>query len=394
MAVVTKKPTTMIGTPGKIAKPTTMIGTPNQTAKLTNYAGTKTVAPKPVTPAVVDPTKLTGAAERLYRQQNPNSDYTKSVDTRYISTIGNSIKNNTGVTGAQMNDYNARLQKWNMTDPNAPKPFDQKAFLSDMEGRVNGMFDAQKQSQLATLQAQRDKAVGQINQQKAEVAPQYQGMRNQADVVSTQNVQRLRELMASNGLNASGENVTAQTSLNNQRQSSLNSLNLQEQQTMNDYNRQITDLNNPADEQALVSSIEAQRNQSLYDAYNRASDVGYQRQRDSIGDSRYNSETTYNHGRDTAADKRYADETTYNHGRDARQDAQWESEQKDSRQWRKYAYENMSASEKATLDWAKTQYGEDAAWRLWETQYKGEIDKSMSQAQIDAYTSGSIPGIP
>lgn len=214
--------------------------------------------------------------------------------------------------------------------------FDQAAYMKQMQDQVNAIYDQQKQAQLGQLNASRDKAVGRINQQKAEVAPQYQSARNQSDVVNAQNVQRLREMMASSGLQSSGENVTASTGLQNARQNSLNGLNLQEQQTINDFNRQIADLNDPASEQALIASLEAQRAQALFDSSMRADEIGYSRGRDAIGDSRYNTEWQYNTGRDAINDGRYQEETTYNRGQDTKQwdyqtgrdkvgDSQWQS---------------------------------------------------------------------
>jgi hypothetical protein len=383
----------------------------------------KPVVAKPVTPAVVDPTKLTGSAERLYRRENPYSDYAKQVETRYISQIGNNLKSNTGVGTPQVDEYNRLAQKWNVNTnqqsapTTAPTPapqqpaFDQNAFLQGMNGQIGSMYDAQQQSRLAELKASQDKATGQLNQQKAELAPQYQGERNQSDVVSAQNVQRLRELMASQGLGASGENVTAQTAQNNQRQDSLNSLNLQEQQANNDINRQMNDVNDPAQAQAIMSQIAQQRSQALLDAYNRANDVGYQRSRDSVGDQRYNTETSYNHSRDSVGDTRYNNETSYSHGRDSVGDTRYNNEttynhgqdtihnqqaadaaaaqakqQAADNTWRTYTYNNMSASDKAQLAQNASQYGEDKAWQMFQLKYNGELQKSTNQAQLDAYT--------
>jgi hypothetical protein len=354
----------------------------------------KPVVTKPVTPAVVDPTKLTGSAERLYRRENPYSDYAKQVETRYISQIGDNLKSNTGVGTPQVDEYNRLAQKWNVNTNQQQQPaFDQKAFTDQMTGQIGSMYDAQQQSQLSALKASQDKATGQLNQQKAELAPQYQGERNQSDVVSAQNVQRLRELMASQGLGASGENVTAQTAQNNQRQDSLNSLNLQEQQANNDINRQMNDVNDPAQAQAIMSQIAQQRSQALLDAYNRANDVGYQRSRDSVGDQRYNNETTYNHGRDSVGDTRYNNETTYNHGQDTIHNQQaadaaaaQAKQQAADNTWRTYTYNNMSASDKAQLAQNASQYGEDKAWQMFQLKYNGELQKSTNQAQLDAYT--------
>lgn len=349
--------------------------------------------------------------------------------------------------------------------PQAPA-FDQAAYMAQMQSQVNSIYDQQKQAQLSQYYVSRDKALGQVNQQKAEVAPQYQSARNQADVVSAQNVQRLREMMASNGLQSSGENVTANVGLQNARQNSLNRLNLQEQQINNDFNRQISDLNNPAQEQALVAALEAQRSQALFDSSMRADEVGYSRNRDATMDNRYNNEFAYQQSRDTVGDQQWqtqfdygqsidnrnfdyqqgrdkigdsqwnkqfdygqsVDNRNFNYqqGRDKIGDSQWnqqfdygktrdkigdsqwnqqfnqgnqqwqqqfnQSNQQyaDDKAWKQYTYNNMSASEKASMDRAASQFGEEMAWRMYSLEYQGELDKSISNAQTEAYRNGNF----
>lgn len=84
----------------------------------------------------------------------------------------------------------------------------------------------------------------------------------------------------------------------------------------------------------------------------------------------------------------------YQKGRDAVGDKQWSQQfglQKqsyaDNKKWREHTFKNMSASEKAQLEWAKSQYGEDAAWRMFELEYSGNLQKEMSQAQLDYYSN-------
>jgi hypothetical protein len=201
-------------------------------------------------------------------------------------------------------------------------------YLNQLTGSVNKIYDQQKAAQLAQIKADQTASVAKLNQQKTDTAASYQGQRNQADVVSAQNVQKLRELMAANGLNASGENVTAQASANSDRQNSINALNLQQQSAISGINNQINDVNNPAKQQAVVASIESERAKALLDAKNTA----------------------------------------------------------EEKAWREYTYNNMSANEKSTLEWAKQQYGEDAAWKMFELNYNGELAKSQSQAELSAYT--------
>ncbi|WP_026562496.1 hypothetical protein [Bacillus sp. J37] len=74
----------------------------------------------------------------------------------------------------------------------------------------------------------------------------------------------------------------------------------------------------------------------------------------------------------------------YQQQRDKVSDSQWSKDY----EWRQYVFNNMSASEKAQLEWAKSQYGEDTAWRMFELKYNGELQKSMNDSQIEFYKSG------
>jgi hypothetical protein len=204
-------------------------------------------------------------------------------------------------------------------------------YLTELTNTTNKVYDQQKTATLAQLKADQQAAVAKLNGQKKDTAVAYQGQRNQADVVAAQNVQKLRELMASNGLNASGENVTAQASANSDRQNSINALNLQQQSAVRNINDQINDVNNPAKQQAALAQIEAQRSQALLDGQNNAQEKA----------------------------------------------------------WRQYTYNNMSASEKAQLAWAQQQYGEDAAWKMYELQYTTEATNAQNQAQVNAYTGAT-----
>jgi hypothetical protein len=261
----------------------------------------------------------------------------------------------------------------------APKPElgNMNSSITDMQNQmntqVNSIYDKQKQAQLAQLQASRDKAVGNINYQKSLVAPQYQGMRNQTDTTNQQNVKKLQEIMAANGLNATGENVSATAAMNNERVNSLNKLNLQEQQTMNDFERQITDLMNPADENALIAAIEAQRSQALYDGSNRAQDVGYSRYRDQVGDYRYDSDRAYNQGRDTIADNRYNNEWNYGINRDAENDKRYYDE-------RDYGRGRDALSDRRYDDETKYSRGRDA---LSDRRYDDETKYNRGQDSLN-----------
>ncbi|WP_243299145.1 hypothetical protein [Bacillus litorisediminis] len=308
-----------------------------------------------------------------------------SAQQRYLNTIGNINQANWGGAGLS-----------------STKQFDQEAYLKQFQDQVNNMYNQQKESQLAQLRAQRDQAVGQINQQKAQVAPQYQGMRNQTDAVNLQNVQKLREAMANAGLTSSGENVTAQVNMANQRQNSLNSLNLQEQQTIDDLDRRIADLNNPASENALIAQLEAERARALLDLGMQADQIGYSRGRDQIMDNRWQTQWDYGVGRDQVADNQWKQQFDYQLGRDRVEDSrwreqweygkqrdaisdqqraqalQWEKQQFQTEQaWRSYVYNNMSASEKAQLEWNREMFGDDMAWKIEESNRKDKLARDQ-----------------
>jgi hypothetical protein len=174
-------------------------------------------------------------------------------------------------------------------------------YYSQSTGDVNSLYDKQKQTQLSQLKAQRDAAIGKINQQQTATKQDYYNQRNQADVVNAQNVQKLREIMAANGVSTSGENLTLNAQANSDRLNALNSLNQQEQAKMNDYASQITDWNNPARDESITNQIEAARTQALLNAkqaaYNRAwNEFGFNNmsaaQQAQLAMSKYNLDST------------------------------------------------------------------------------------------------------
>jgi hypothetical protein len=247
--------------------------------------------------------------------------YSQIGDNLYADSSGKYFNlTNGSYTGANGKKVNGQVRSY------VQSPFDARS------KQLNTMYDAQRKTQLDALRAQQQKQI-------KDIKPTYQAQRNSADVVNAQNVSRLRELMAANGINASGENITASANLAAQRQGAMNEINTNEQSAI----RQIQD---PSQEQAIINNIEAQRSQALAGAYNQSQQDVYQAKQDYEGKA-----------------------------------------------WREYAYNNMSASEKAQMDWAKQQYGEDAAWRMYELNYNGQMQQSANQSQIDAYTSG-LAGIP
>lgn len=145
----------------------------------------------------------------------------------------------------------------------------------------------------------------------------------------------------------------------------------------------------------------AQTAQIAREMMNRDQDVNDRRRAQAFGeyqgtqDMLYRDKTfKYQQGRDKVGDKQWSDQFTYQKGRDKISDKQWDSQFnfqksqfKTEQEWRKYEFSHMSKSEKAALDWAKKQYGEDAAWRLYEMEYQGNQAISQNQATINGYSA-------
>lgn len=320
----------------------------------------------------------------------PTADKTNAYNNYQKQLTG--IIHQKAATGQKLSDPNAWKQS---VYDSYKKPFSADDYMKQQQDRVNSMYDQRKNSQMAQFNAERDKALGFINQQKAQVAPEYANKRNQADVVSAQNVNKLREMMAANGISASGENVTANVALGSARQGALSQLNLQEQQTNNDFDRQITDINNPERINAMIMQLEAERAQALNETANRADDVGYSRERDLIGDQRYNQQFNYQAGRDKVGDNQWQQQFNYGKSRDAVGDSRWNQEFNQGNQryaqekaWREYTYKNMSAADKAQMSQNASQFGEEMAWKMYSQEYQGELQKSLSQNELAAYANG------
>lgn len=274
-------------------------------------------------------------AKQVYQQEASNwsgeGQFSSSDRAREISGWADKVRQASGISNdnpALGNNPNTFGQSQNGSQPEQP----------NYTAMINQIYDQQRNAQLNQLRSSRDKAVGELNQQRTNLAPAYQQKRNQADVVNQQNVQRLRELMAANGLTQSGENVSANVALSSQRLNSLNQLNLQQQQAYNDIDRRISNLNDPANEQALMAALEAERSKALLGQMNANRQFGlqeagltgqynggltlaaqgqlfnqnmtqnqfnYQQQRDQVGDQRYEQQFEYQKARDAIADERY-----------------------------------------------------------------------------------------
>lgn len=135
--------------------------------------------------------------------------------------------------------------------------------MSTYINTLNKAFDQSKKAQLAALLASQKNATKQLNQQKAQTKQTAYGNRNQADVNYFQNLKGLKEQMAANGNYNGGQNLSAQASLGAARGNALGNINTAEQNALSGIGNQITAVNDPSKQNALINQIESQRNQTL-----------------------------------------------------------------------------------------------------------------------------------
>lgn len=290
---------------------------------------------------------------------------------------------------------------------------------------VNDIYNAQ----LADYRMKRDKAKKEVEGQKKQVTQQFYDQKNAADVVSQQNAQKLREMMAANGLTKTGENVSASVAQGNTRQNALNTLSKEESSQQGQLDQRITEIMDPAQEK----SIEAARSQALLEARNAKTEQmqqnqtawqnqqfqnmqfawqqqqanqqqgNWQKQFDATNSQwqqsfqQGNSQWQQQFNAQNSQWQKQFDSTNSQFNQtlawqkqqwkeqNATNKSQWQAEQ----DWRKYTYNNMSASEKAQLDWNKKQFGDEMAWRQYELNYNGNIAMSQAQAQASAYAGMS-----
>lgn len=166
------------------------------------------------------------------------------------------------------------------------------------------------------------------------VQSNFHNSRNQVDAVSFQNKRNLNESMAANGLNRSGDNISANVNLNNQRIGAQNDLHQAEGNNISQLNQnKLSDMN---ELQRYADQRKMQEYGMERDNFYRDRDYQYQIQRDQINDSRYQDGLNYSRGRDQINDDRYSnqwdrdetryqDDKEYNRGRDQINDERYQN---------------------------------------------------------------------
>lgn len=116
-------------------------------------------------------------------------------------------------------------------------------YLNDQTKKLQDLYNQQQQQQLAAAQAERDKNLTSLDQQLNSGLPSFVTQRNQADYSSAMDMQRAKELMASIGATASGDNVNMQGRLFTNRQNNFNQINSDENKFRTDITNQKNSVN-------------------------------------------------------------------------------------------------------------------------------------------------------
>lgn len=122
----------------------------------------------------------------------------------------------------------------------------------------------------------------------------------------------------------------------------------------------------------------------------------YQQGRDNMGDYQWSKEFRQGVANDEQGKYQWSKEFNQNKDQQQVQNGQWSKEFAQGKHefttenaWRKYAFNNMSANEKAQLEQNASQFGEDMAWRMYDQEYQGNLATGQYNAELDAY--GNTP---
>ncbi|MFD2330090.1 hypothetical protein ACFSR7_12630 [Cohnella sp. GCM10020058] len=143
---------------------------------------------------------------------------------------------------------------------------------------INDMYDNSLAAQLQALRKARETAQQGLNSVETTAKQSAYQNRNLADASTQQSAQRLRTIMAEQGLLASGDNVTANVALQAAGQNNLNTINQAEANTLQDVMERRATINNNAelDEQALAKEVAAARANALIQDQYHQDDMGLQ----------------------------------------------------------------------------------------------------------------------
>jgi len=143
--------------------------------------------------------------------------------------------------------------------PNQQQPqFDTQAYLRQLE-------EARRSAAMAQLQKSRDSAIGNIADERAEVAPAYYQKRNDANVQNKLSAKNFAEYIANRGLAQSGENDQARLMQNMALQGQIGGLKQQEQSVFDELGRRETNVKNAFESDKV--GVEAGLQSEMLQAY-------------------------------------------------------------------------------------------------------------------------------
>lgn len=115
--------------------------------------------------------------------------------------------------------------------------------VNSYEDYLNAMYAAQRERELTALENEYNAAIGELEREKAAIAPMYQGARNQAAGVNAREMQAMNEMFNAAGL-SSGGRAQGAIAQSNTLQGELSALELAEAQALAEIESQRTQLAN------------------------------------------------------------------------------------------------------------------------------------------------------
>jgi hypothetical protein len=267
--------------------------------------------------------------------------------TTKTSTVTDNYGNSINFASGKANDaYGVSGQlsnNSNVIDANKLKAAFTQQQMSNPKTLIEQQAQQQMAAQAAAIQAARDRQVSDYNSQIAAAPQQYQPLRNEASYAGAKNLQAAKEVMAAQGLQNSGDNVSAQIQTNTATQNNINALNQDEQNLVNQLKKAIADANSAADVQTLQSNadINAQKLQALLNQTNADRSYGldvagltgtFNGQRTLAGqqldtqNQQCNKQFGYQQQRDKVQDNQWQQSFNYQKQRDTVKDTQWQKE--------------------------------------------------------------------
>jgi hypothetical protein len=239
----------------------------------------------------------------------------------------------------------------------------------DNSGMISSMFNAQAAAQIASIQAARDQANSDYNQQIAGAPAQFQPFRDQADVGAMRNMQRANETAAAKGNAFSGGVASDQGAIVANADTQKTALNQQEINLVQNLKRAIADNNRSSSfkELEMNATTTAQKNAALIDESDRLYGAQYQQSRDAVGDQQWqksfdtgnqqwNQQFDFAKERAVVSDQQWQTTFNYQKDRDKVADGQWlkafQADQANAAASRSISWGNL-ALDREKFNWSK-----------------------------------------